>query len=222
MRLNFVPLILVLASWALASCRTTQPAKPYDAPAYRPNDPSAVRVKVSLNNAAVYVLEGDRPLLVTATCIGTPGNPTPTGTFRAFNKLPRKRSNTYGFHVFGDGRIVPGKRVDTPRGARYVGYPMPNWVEFKSGYGFHTGYVHPVPSSHGCLRLDKAVAPKFFALVKAGTPIHIAHSQPEDATIGKSIPRPPDQRADPDPPASYVISEKYIDDLEPRGPLFEG
>ncbi len=190
----------------------------YDAVAYRPQNPAAVKVKVSLENAAVYVMEGDRPLLVTATCVGRAHTPTPTGRFRAFNRLPRKRSNTYGFHL-NKGAIVSGKRTKTPRGARYVGYPMPNWVEFAPGYGFHTGYVHPVPRSHGCLRLHKKVAPKFFALVPAGTPIEIAHRQPEDLTLGRNLARPTDY-TDPDPPNSYLVSRQYFDDLEPTAPLF--
>jgi hypothetical protein len=216
----YIAVAIVLTSFG-TSCKGLKGkgiAKPYQSVAYRPNNQSAVRVKVSLNNAAVYVMEGDRPLLVTATCGGTTANPTPLGHFKAYNRLPRKRSNTYGFHI-GNGAIRPGKSSATPRGWRYVGYPMPNWVEFKAGYGFHTGYVHPIGRSHGCLRLHKNVAPKFFALVPSGTPIHIARSQPEDATIGKSIPRPTDY-TDPDPPASYTISSKYFDDLEPRSPLF--
>ena len=56
----------------------------YDAVAYKPHNPDNVRVKVSLQNRAVYVMEGDRPLLVTATAIGLPTNPTPTGNFRMF------------------------------------------------------------------------------------------------------------------------------------------
>lgn len=190
----------------------------YNAPAYRPTNQDAVKVKVSLDNAAVYVMEGGRPLLVTATCVGRPETPTPIGHFRAFNRLPRKRSNTYGFHLNGP-HIVPGKRSNTPRGARYVGYPMPNWVEFKPGYGFHTGYVHPGPRSHGCLRLHKNVAPKFFALVPAGTPIEIARSQPEDLTIGRHIGRPTDY-TDPDPPNSYTVTSQFFDDMEPTEPLF--
>ena len=203
-----------------SSCTFSERAAPqYVAPpAYRPQNQKDVRVKVSLSNAAVYVMENERPLLVAATCIGKPDSPTPTGHFRAFNRLPRKRSNTYGFHVAG-GNIIPGKRVNTPRGHRYIGYPMPYWVEFKSGYGFHAGYVHPVPRSHGCLRLHNTVAPKFFALVPHGTPIHIAHSQPEDATYGRHISRPTDYN-DPDPPGEYLISRQFFDDLEPRAPLF--
>jgi len=219
------PLIYTVAACFIAAagigCKSLESGAAsgsYDSVAYRPTNQSTIRVKVSLNNAAVYVMEGSRPLLVTATCGGTASKPTPLGHFKAYNRLPRKRSNTYGFHI-GGGTIRPGKSSDTPRGWRYVGYPMPNWVEFKAGYGFHTGYVHPVGRSHGCLRLHKNVAPKFFALVPSGTPIHIARSQLEDKTIGKSIPRPTDY-TDPDPPASYLISSKYFDDLEPKGPLF--
>jgi len=34
------------------------------------------------------------------------------------------------------------------------------------------------------------VAPKFYALAKMGTPVNIAQTQPEDATIGKDLKRP--------------------------------
>src|SRR5687767_2473409 len=80
----------------------------YDSPAYRPQNPNNVKVKVSLANRAVYVMEGDRPLLVTATAIGTPSHPTPTGNFKIYKKIEKKRSYTYGFSVEGD-RIRPAK-----------------------------------------------------------------------------------------------------------------
>ncbi|MDF1754684.1 MAG: L,D-transpeptidase [Verrucomicrobiales bacterium] len=168
-----------------------------------------VKVRVSLNNRAVYLYEGDEPKWAAAVAIGTPSNPTPTGNFKAFNKLPRKRSNTYGFWVKGD-EIRPGKRSGMPSGYRYVGYPMPNWVEFKSGYGFHAGAVWPQPRSHGCLRIHRSVAGEFFNLVNSGTPIHIAHSLPEDATIGKNIPRPTDYNH-PDSPPALLITDAPFD-----------
>ncbi len=183
----------------------------YDTPAYRATNKQKVSVKVSLNNSMVYVKEGARTLLATPTCIGTPSNPTPTGNFRTFNRLPRKRSNTYGFHLHPSGSIIPGKRSDTPSGARYVGYPMPYWVEFKSGYGFHSGSVWSRPRSHGCLRIHKNVAPTFFDLVGAGVPVNIADSQPEDSSEGRNVPRPTDF-ADPDPPANYITSQRYFDE----------
>jgi len=213
---RLVPFVLgVLFS---VGCNSFQDVK-FDSPAYRPSDPSNVSVKVSLNNASIYVMEGDKPLLVTATCIGKNDSPTPLGEFRAFNRLPRKRSNTYGFHVRGN-EIIPGRRVDTPKGYKYVGYPMPYWVEFKSGYGFHAGYVHPIPRTHGCLRIHNNVAPKFFELVRAGTPIFIANSFPEDTNIGKNLRRPQDYK-DPDPARSYLVSGSFFDDLDTNENLFE-
>ncbi len=170
---------------------------------------SAVHVRVSLANRAVYLYEGKEAKWAAAVAIGTASDPTPLGDFKAFNKLPRKRSNTYGFHVRG-AEIRPGKRVNTPSGWRYVGYPMPNWVEFKSGYGFHSGAVWPTPRTHGCLRLHKSISGEFFHLVNAGTPIHIARSLPEDATIGRNIPRPMDYNY-PDSPPSVLITDAPFD-----------
>lgn len=213
-------IIIGLASIVLgASCSTANKlSKPFNTPAVRAANKSNIRVKVSLSNRMVYVKEGEKTLLATPTAIGTASNPTPTGNFRTFNRLPKKRSNTYGYHLHSNGNIIPGKRVNTPGGARYVGYPMPYWVEFKSGYGFHSGSVWPQPRSHGCLRLHKNVAPTFFDLVGAGVPVSIAHSQPEDATVGKNVPRPTDY-ADPDPPASTMTSSNYFN-TQPNSPSY--
>ncbi|MEO0413484.1 MAG: L,D-transpeptidase [Verrucomicrobiota bacterium] len=172
-------------------------------------NPSAVKVRVSLANRAVYVYEGDQPRFVAAVAIGKPESPTPTGNFKAFNRLPRKRSNTYGFHVMGE-QIRPGKRVDTPPGAKYVGYPMPWWVEFKSGYGFHAGAVWPTPRSKGCLRLHRTIAEDFFHLVRSGTPIYIAPSLPEDGTLGRNVPRPNDYNL-PDHPPQVLVTDAPLD-----------
>lgn len=173
------------------------------------SNPANVNVKVSLNNKAVYIFEGAEPRFVAAVTIGKPGDETPTGSFKAFNKLPRKRSNTYGFFVKGE-EVIPGERSRMPSGYRYVGYPMPWWVEFKSGYGFHAGAVWPMPRTHGCLRLHRTIAKDFFDLVNAGTPIQIANSLPEDATIGKNVPRPTDFDQ-PDSPRSVLITDAPFD-----------
>jgi hypothetical protein len=211
--------LLVLACAAgmafLTGCAGTAPLSrsPYNAVAYKPNNPDNVRVKVSLSNRAVYVMEGDTPLMVTATAIGLPEKPTPTGSFRVTNKIEKKRSGSYGFSVSGDA-ITPCKASDA-RG-RYIGFPMAYWVEFAPGYGFHEGAVWPIPRSHGCLRLHKTAAPKFWALTKIGTPVNIAQTQPEDATIGKDLKRPQDYK-DPDPPKPILISDRVFS--APSGPV---
>src|ERR1044071_5970644 len=183
----------VSAALFLTSCGTpsVSPGN-YRVTAHRPHDPSAVRVKVSLSKQNIYVMEGDRCLRAVATTVGIPAKPTPKGNFTIYSKQEHKRSGSYGFRVQGN-RIIPAEAGANVPG-RYVGYPMGYWCEFSPAYGFHQGYVHLHPRSHGCLRLKGEAAPKFYALVKNGTPVNIADSQPEDATIGKTIRRVDDSK----------------------------
>jgi len=213
-------LILVVAGAGLVSlltgCGTTRVpvGGPYHVTAYRPHDPSAVRVRVSLSQQNVYVMEGDRCLMAAAISVGLPAKPTPRGSFTIYSKQEHKRSGSYGFSVQGN-RIVPSTGGGP---GRYVGYPMGYWCEFAPAYGFHQGFVHPYPRTHGCIRLHGEAAPKFFALVRIGTPVNIAATQPEDATIGPKVQRVDDSRA-PDPPGSVMISDAAFE--KPSGPLLE-
>jgi len=152
-------------------------------------------------------MEGDTPLLVTACAIGLPSpHNTPTGSYRVSSKIPNKRSGTYGFSVNGDSVRPSTSGAAT---GRYVGFPMAWWVEFTPGYGFHEGAVWPIPRTHGCIACTTMLAPKFYALAKMGTPVNIAQTQPEDATIGKDLKRPGDYK-DPDPAPSYMISDRVF------------
>ncbi len=168
----------------------------YYVKAYRPNNPANVRVKVSIANQTLYVMEGDRPLMVAACTIGKPSSPTPRGNFKIYSKQKHRR------------------RISQPS----AGYPMGYWCEFKSAYGIHAGWVHPGPRSAGCIRLHFNAAPKFFNLVRVGTPLNIAYSQPEDATIGQNVPRPRDASA-PEFPSSILNSNEVFNLY--KGPLFD-
>jgi hypothetical protein len=64
--------------------------------------------------------------------------------------------------------------------------------------------------------MHKEAAARFFALVKIGTPVNIASSQPEDAKFGHFV-RKLDQSRDPDPPRSFMMSPAWFKD--PAGPL---
>lgn len=190
---------LVAVAAGLSNCSTlTKPAPKkvayghYDVVAKRPTNPANVRVAVSLSTQSVYVKEGDRVLMATAACVGTPKSPTPRGNFRVTRKEAGKR------------------RISQPG----AGYPMPNWCEFMPAYGFHGGWVHPYPASHGCIRLPWKVSSKFFNLVRVGTPINIAQTQPEDATIGKSIKRLDDRPA-PEWPKAFLGSRAIFDHCGP-------
>jgi len=182
--------------------------------AYKPNDPSKVRVLVSLSKENIYVMEGDRCLMAVACSIGTPAKPTPKGNFTIYSKQEHKRSGSYGFSVQGN-RVVPSTGGGP---GRYVGYPMGYWCEFAPAYGFHQGFVHPTPRTHGCIRLKGEAAPKFFALMRIGTPVNIATSQPEDETIGPKVQRVDDSKT-PDPDPRLMITDAAFE--KPSGPLLQ-
>ena len=124
MRSIFRYLFLGTAAAAILTSCTTAPtaSKTYHVTAYKPNDSSKVRVKVSLSKQNIYVLEGDRLLMAVACSVGIPEKPTPKGNFTIYSKQEQKRSGSYGFRVQGD-HVVPADAGANISG-RYVGYPM--------------------------------------------------------------------------------------------------
>jgi hypothetical protein len=186
----------------------------YHVTAHRPHDLSAVHVKVSLARQNVYVMEGDRCLMAVATTVGKADKPTPHGSFKIYSKIEHKRSGSYGFSVQGN-RVVPSTGGGP---GRYVGYPMGYWCEFAPAYGFHQGFVHPNPHTHGCLRLHGEAAAKFYALVRIGTPVNIATTQPEDARLDPTVRRVDDSGV-PDPDPHLMITDAAFS--KPSGPLLE-
>lgn len=175
-----------------------------------PSAASGRIIKVSLANRVIYVMEGSRPLLVAPTCSGKPGHATPVGEFHVTGKAKRRRSGKYGFWV-KEGQAVEGTKTGGPpdkkAGWKYVGYPMPFWIGFRPGYGFHEGYLWSIPRTHGCLHLNGRDAERLYELAPCGTRISIAKTQPEDQTLGKDVHHPEDEKA-PDPPFSFFLSDK--------------
>jgi lipoprotein-anchoring transpeptidase ErfK/SrfK len=153
-----VPSALCLPVLFWTGCQTIPERATYNPVDSKPRNANNVVIEVSLRNRMAYVMEGDRPLLVTATAIGTPSNPTPKGRFRVTRKIANKRSNTYSFWVNGD-TIVPGKSSQ--------------WMP---AYGFYVGSVWSIPRTHGCLRLHQSAAREFFELARVGTPVYIAEN----------------------------------------------
>ncbi len=208
--------VAALAVASLSSCSTTSSSgggggmaayNAYDRPAKLPKNPSNVRVKVSIQNQMAYVLEGNEPLLVMPVGVGKAGSVTPSGSFRIFRKNHYQRANTHGFAYKGND-IRQTYLAKKPAGYSFKGTPMPYWCEFKPAYGFHTGWMKPYPCTHGCLRMHHNLSPKFFKLVSNGTPVSIAQTQPEDATIGRNIPRPPDSTPLADFHPSYYLTDE--------------
>ncbi|KAB2638038.1 MAG: L,D-transpeptidase [Verrucomicrobia bacterium] len=183
----------------------------YDLPTKLPTNPNNVRVKVSLSKQRVYVMEGSTMLLAMPVSVGAPGGPvaTPPGSYTIFNKDEKHRASTHGYAYSGN-KVTQTYLAKKPAGWAFKGTPMPYWCEFKPNYGFHTGWVKHQPCTHGCIRMHENLSPKFFRLVKVGTPVTIAYSQPEDATI--TIKLSPDAGPLPDYPdlKSMYVGEGYF------------
>ncbi len=196
MKSFFLLLAPALAAVCFSSC--TLPATPgktrtsfkFDPPAKKPANPAAVQVKMSTKAQRLYVVEGDEVLLATPICVGTASTPTPAGTFPIQAKVAQRR------------------RASSPG----AGYPMTYWMQFYSpAYGMHWGFVKPYPSTHGCVRLPLNSARKIFDMVRVGTKVNVAATQPWDATIGKTLPVL-DDSALPNPPDSYLKSPQVFKD----------
>jgi len=207
----------IAAAVGFSSCGTTTSGsgsgavakyQAYDRPATLPTNRSAVKVKVSTSKQRVYVMEGNKMLLAMPVSVGKASKPTPTGNFRIYSKQAKRRANTHGYAKVGN-QIRSTYLSKKPAGAAFKGTPMPYWCEFKSAYGFHTGWVKHTPCTHGCIRMHENLSPKFFKLVSNGTPVNIAHSQPQDAQYA-NIPFPPDAGPLPDYPIGMYWGDGYF------------
>lgn len=199
---------LLVGAAFLTGCATSS-VGPYTVKAFKPHNPDAVSVKVSLSTQHIYVMEGNRLLMAVQGTVGA-HNTTPVGNYKIYAKIKEKRSGSFGFTRSGaPADIHKGQSVE-------VGYPMAYWCEFAPAYGFHQGFVWSEPHTHGCIRMHKEAAARFYALVKIGTPVSIQRTQPQDAEYGHFV-RKLDQRNDPDPPTSLLMSNRYFND--PAGPL---
>lgn len=195
LRRLFQAVAVTAVAAALSSCVTKKSSSNYSVhynpPAKAVTNPSAVKVKLSTGAQRVYVMQGDDVLLATPCSVGTASTPTPHGTFRIYSKQANRRRHS-----------SPG-----------AGYPMSFWMEFKTAYGMHWGWVKPYPCTHGCVRLPIKSAAKIFTMVPQGAPLIIAASHPEDATIGKTLPVLDDSTLA-DPPMSYMLSPKVFEDAK--------
>ncbi len=192
LRRSLQALSCIAVALTLSQCAAVKKREMYghefDPPATAPSNINNVKVKVSTGAQRVYVMEGSKVLLATPCSVGTNGS-TGSGTHRI------------GYKEAGRRRQSEPDR----------GYPMAYWQEWKSAYGMHWGFVKPYPCTHGCIRLPMNSARKIFSMTKVGTPLIIANSHPEDATVGKSLPVINDGPL-PNPNRSYLMSKEFFDD----------
>jgi lipoprotein-anchoring transpeptidase ErfK/SrfK len=166
--------MLIFAA-ALSSCSTVGDLVTTHIPERHSGRPSVV---VKLSEQRAYLYRGRKISATSRISSGREGHRTPTGRFRVTRKHEDHRSSVYGDYVDAEtGRVVRAnvdiRKHRRPRGTRYVGAPMPFYVQFLPSYGLHAGYLPGEPASHGCIRMPYWKARQFYRAVRVGTPVTI-------------------------------------------------
>lgn len=174
---SFISSVGLLGAFAFSSCSTVSDFVVTHIPS-RQSGPA--RVVVDLSEQEAVLLRRGKRIASSRVSSGREGHRTPTGTFRVIRKHEDHRSSLYGDYVDTEtGRIVRAnvdvRKHRRPRGTRYVGAPMPFYLEFKPSYGLHAGYLPGVPASHGCIRMPYWKARQFYHSVRIGTPVIVRH-----------------------------------------------
>lgn len=110
---------------------------------------------------------------------GREGYRTPTGYFKVTQKNKNHASNLYGDYVDRAGNVVKANvgvnRDRRPPGTVFRGAPMPYFMRIHGAVGMHAGYLPGFPASHGCIRLPREAAQRFFENAPLGTPVRVIH-----------------------------------------------
>jgi len=160
--------------------------KPAPAPAPAPDwswtgdgvlgEPSIV-IDLGTQKATFY--KGRQPVGHAPVSTGREGYRTPTGNFKVIQKNKNHVSNLYGDFVDGAGNVVKANvginRDRRPPGSSFRGAPMPYFMRIHGAVGMHAGYLPGYPASHGCIRLPREAAQRFFENAPLGTPVRVTH-----------------------------------------------
>jgi lipoprotein-anchoring transpeptidase ErfK/SrfK len=135
-----------------------------------------VAILIDLSDQHAYLYSAGEVVLTAPVSTGREGYNTPAGRYRVIEKDLNHRSSIYGAYE-QNGQIVM-ENVDLrkdrcPRGARFVGAPMPYFLRIVGGIGLHAGYLPGYPASHGCIRMPGSKAERFYAAARVGTPVTI-------------------------------------------------
>jgi lipoprotein-anchoring transpeptidase ErfK/SrfK len=149
------------------------------------------RVVINLSEQRAYLLEDGKVSLISPIASGKPGWSTPTGDFSIIDKDIDHRSQSFGSVLDASGNITnssatPGTYV--PPGCHYRPAPMPYYMEFSQSVGMHAGYLPGYPASHGCVRMPRDLAQRFFERVSIHTPVTVSGSTRELTLVRKAIP----------------------------------
>ncbi len=134
-------------------------------------------IVIDLSEQTAHYYKGGVEVGTAPVSTGREGYSTPTGRFSVIQKNANHVSNLYGDYVDANGEVVVrnvGVNKDRrPSGTRFQGAPMPYFMRVTGAVGMHAGYLPGYAASHGCIRLPRGAAEKFFENSPSGTPVTI-------------------------------------------------
>jgi lipoprotein-anchoring transpeptidase ErfK/SrfK len=167
-------MLILVAACLFTGCETVSDLVTTNLPSPHKGKTS---ILISLRQQRAYLYRGKNVVSEASVSTGREGYSTPAGIFRVIRKHKNHRSSLYGDYVDRDGDIVKAnvdvRKHRRPRGARYLGAPMPYFVSFLPGYGLHAGDRPGYPASHGCVRLSYWKARQFYHACRIGTRVTI-------------------------------------------------
>lgn len=139
----------------------------------------APSIVIDLSDQKATFYKGGHPVGFSPVSTGREGFRTPSGNFRIIQKNKDHVSSLYGDFVDAQGKVVVSN-VDVtkdkcPAGAKFKGAPMPFFMRINGGVGMHAGYLPGYPASHGCIRMPRGAAQRFFENAAEGTPVRVVH-----------------------------------------------
>lgn len=163
----------------------------------RPARAADKEVVINLTQQAAYLLQDHQVVLESPVSSGRDGWRTPSGHFHVIAKDASHESGSFGLITGPYGRVVNSGATpasDVPPGCRYVPAPMPYFIEFAPKVGMHAGYLPGVPASHGCVRMPRDLAARFFAAVPVGTPVYVTGDSRQVSRLRRAMPYYANQR----------------------------
>jgi lipoprotein-anchoring transpeptidase ErfK/SrfK len=167
------------------------------------------RIVIDLNEQRAYFYRGNKTVGISVVSTGREGYDTPSGQFRVIEKDPTHVSSIYGDYVDSSGEVVMENVNVTkdrrPRGTLFRGAPMPYFLRIHGGIGMHAGYLPGYPASHGCIRLPKDMAVRFYQNAALGTPVVIRQQPPLEYMPREYVPPEYVPNPLPDEPLTSVL-----------------
>jgi lipoprotein-anchoring transpeptidase ErfK/SrfK len=133
-------------------------------------------IKLMRDEQKAYFYKGDQIVGMSPISTGKTTHTTPTGSYKITQKNPDHKSSLYGvIRDTATGQIV-NDDADTRKhrpgpGQVFENAPMPYFMRFNGGIGMHVGHLPGYAASHGCVRMPKEMAVKFYENASIGTPV---------------------------------------------------